>query len=83
MADIKYEVLKEIMVLSAESEKENAFHVEVNLISWNGSKPKLDIRRWDRYRQKMGKGISLSLDDAETILGAAEEIWEAIRGSEH
>lgn len=43
MADIKYDILKELGVLS---ENAKGWRKEVNLISWNGGIPKYDIRDW-------------------------------------
>ena len=39
---------------------------EVNLISWNERKPKLDIRDWDENHEKMGR-ITLSKDETEEL----------------
>ena len=36
---------------------------ELNLVSWNGTIAKFDIRRWNSDHNKMGKGISLTLDE--------------------
>lgn len=57
MADIKYEIIKTIGVLS---ESTKGWTKELNLISWNGSAPKYDIRDWAPNHEKMGKGITLS-----------------------
>ena len=38
--------------------------VELNLVSWNGREPKLDIRSSDPTHQRMGKGIALTRDEA-------------------
>ena len=40
---------------------------ELNKISWNGGAPKFDIRDWDENHEKMGKGITLSAEDAEKL----------------
>ena len=55
--EIKYNVVKEIAVLS---EKSNGWTKELNLVSWNGGEPKYDIRDWAPDREKMGKGVTLS-----------------------
>lgn len=62
MADIKYEIIKEIGVLS---EGTKGWRKELNLISWNGRAPKYDLREWSPGREKMGKGVTLS--DAEIV----------------
>lgn len=60
MADIKYDIVEEIGVLS---ENAKGWRKEINLISWNGSEPKYDIRDWAPEHEKMGKGITLTKDE--------------------
>lgn len=57
MADIKFEIVKELGVLS---EGSKGWQKEINLVSWNNRKPKIDIRDWDGEHVKMGKGITLN-----------------------
>ncbi|WP_139993854.1 YdbC family protein [Kurthia sp. Dielmo] len=57
MAEIKYEVVEHIGVLS---ESAKGWKKELNLVSWNGAAPKYDVREWAPNREKMGKGITLS-----------------------
>lgn len=57
MAEIKFEVVEHIGVLS---ESAKGWKKELNLVSWNGAAPKYDIREWAPNREKMGKGITLS-----------------------
>ena len=49
MKDIESEIVIEIAVLS---ESDSGYTKEINLVSWNGAKPKYDIRSWSR-REKM------------------------------
>ena len=60
MAEIKYEILKNIGVLSKAS---SGWSKEVNLISWNDRDAKYDIRDWSPDREKMGKGVTLSKEE--------------------
>ena len=64
MADFTYEIKEEIGVLS---ESKSGWRKEVNLISWNGASPKLDIRDWAPNHEKMGKGITLSTEEARKL----------------
>lgn len=65
MADIKYEIVKEIGVLS---ETPSGWRKEVNLVSWNDKPAKLDIRDWSPEHEKMGKGITLSDEEASKLM---------------
>jgi hypothetical protein len=57
MADIKYEIVKKIGVLSKAG---SGWMKELNLISWNDREAKYDLRDWSPDREKMGKGVTLS-----------------------
>ncbi len=61
MADIKFDIIKEIGVLS---ENAKGWRKEINLVSWNGGEPKYDIRDWAPEHEKMGKGTTLTKDEA-------------------
>ncbi len=60
MADIKFEIVKKIGVLSKTSK---GWAKELNLISWNDREPKYDIREWSPDGQTMGKGVTLSKEE--------------------
>ena len=64
MADIKYDIVEEIGVLS---ENAKGWRKEINLISWNGAKPKYDIRDWAPEHEKMGKGVTLTAEELESL----------------
>lgn len=61
MSEIKYEIIEQLGVLS---ESDKGWKKELNLISWNDREPKYDIRDWSENHEKMGKGITLSNDEA-------------------
>lgn len=65
MAEIKYEIVKALGVLS---ESANGWKRELNLISWNDRAPKYDIRDWDPNHEKMSKGITLSQEEMEILV---------------
>ena len=52
MSDIKYEILKTIGILS---ENSRGWTKELNLISWNGGKPKIDVRDWNSSHDRMSQ----------------------------
>ena len=65
MADIKYDIVEELGVLS---ESAKGWTKELNLISWNGGAPKYDIRDWAPEHEKMGKGVTLSEEEAKKLI---------------
>jgi hypothetical protein len=60
MADIKYEIVKPIGLLSKAG---SGWTKELNLISWNDREPKYDLRDWSADHEKMGKGVTLTRDE--------------------
>ena len=60
MSDIKYEIVQKLGVLSTSA---SGWSKELNLISWNDREPKFDIRDWSGDGMKMGKGVTLTLDE--------------------
>lgn len=64
MAELTFEIIDHLLVLS---EGAKGWTKEVNIVSWNGRKPKIDIREWDESHQKMAKGITLSKQELEAI----------------
>lgn len=64
MAEITYEIIEEVGVLS---ENAKGWRKELNKISWNGTAPKYDIRDWAPGREKMGKGITLSDEEVAKL----------------
>lgn len=64
MAEIKYDILRTIGVLS---ENSRGWKKELNFISWNGGKPKYDIRDWAPEHEKMGKGVTLTEEELHAL----------------
>lgn len=64
MAEVKYEIIEHIGVIS---ESAKGWTKELNLISWNGKEPKYDLRDWAPNKEKMGKGITLSNAEIDTL----------------
>ena len=64
MAEIKFEIEKE---LGSISESPKGWTKELNLISWNGKEAKYDLRDWDSEHKKMGKGVTLSVEELKKL----------------
>lgn len=64
MADIKFEIEKEIGVIS---ESSKGWQKELNLVSWNEKEAKYDLRDWAPNHEKMGKGVTLTIDELKAL----------------
>ena len=71
MAEFTYEIIEEVGVIS---ENEKGWRKELNLISWNGGEPKYDIRDWAPDHEKMGKGVTLTAEEAKQLYLALSQI---------
>lgn len=65
VGEIKCDIIEELGVLS---ESAKGWTKELNLISWNGGNPKYDIRDWAPEHEKMGKGVTLSEEEAKKLV---------------
>jgi len=65
MDSIKFDIVKHFGVISSEK---SGWKKEVNLVAWNDRKPKLDIRDWSPEHEKMGKGITLTEEEASQLV---------------
>ena len=71
MPDIKYEITEHLAVLSTSS---RGWGKELNLVSWNDRPAKYDLREWAPDHSRMGKGITLSDEEAKMLREALNEI---------
>ncbi|MDR3302807.1 MAG: hypothetical protein LBS86_00150 [Treponema sp.] len=69
MAEITFDIVKTYGVISQEK---SGWCKELNLVSWNGRTPKLDIREWAPDHEKMGKGVTLTTEEAAKLLAALQ-----------
>ena len=67
MANITFAIAENIAVIGNGTK---GWQKEVNMVSWNGGEPKVDIRDWAPDHEKMGKGITLSNDEAQLLATA-------------
>jgi len=71
MADIKHEIIETLGIISTSPK---GWTKEVNLIRWNDKPAKIDIRDWSPDHEKMGKGITLTDEEAQVLKEILENI---------
>lgn len=62
--DFTFSIEKQIGVIS---QGKGGWQVELNLVSWSGREAKYDIRSWSPDHQKMGKGITMTQAELQTL----------------
>lgn len=71
MSKFEYEIVERVAVLS---EGAKGWTKQLNLISWNNRDPKYDIRDWSEDNEKMGKGMTFTVDELEKLQAALNEL---------
>ena len=59
-----YEIVESVAVLS---ENPKGWTKELNYVSWNDRDPRLDLREWSPNHERMGKGMTLSIEEAKAL----------------
>ena len=71
MTDIKFEIVEEIAVIS---ENPKGWRKELNRVSWNNAAPKYYIRDWAPNHEKMGKGVTMTQEELNSLRQALQNI---------
>ena len=69
--DVTFEIMEEIGIISTQ---DTGWTREINLVRWNGGVAKYDIRDWAPGNEKMGKGISMSLEELKALKEILDEM---------
>ena len=79
MKNVKYEIVKHIGVIS----KKRSYQKEVNLISWNGRPPVIDIRNF-KIDKDSGKtplnGVTVEIEDLHALKVILSHITPEVLG---
>ena len=70
--DFSFEITQNLGIIA---EGKGGWNLELNLVSWGGRPAKYDIRSWSPDHQKMGKGVTLTKEELESLkklLGGVE-----------
>ena len=73
MNNITSEILEHIGIIG---ENNNGWKREVNIVSWNGGQPKIDIREWDEHHERMSKGITMTEEQAKALYEVLKARYE-------
>lgn len=62
--DVTFEIKERYGVLS---ETESGWTKELNLVSWNGTKAKFDLREWSPDHTRMSKGLTFNHEEMAKV----------------
>lgn len=75
MNEVTFEIMEHIGVIDA---RKDGWKKEVNIVSWNGGEPKIDIRDWDPSHERMSRGITLFEKEAKTLTKFLSERYKDV-----
>lgn len=81
--DITFEIMEHIGVIDTIDNREEKWTKEVNVVAWNGGKPKIDVRDWNEAHDRMSRGITLTEDQAMKMTKALVDRFRARANQEH
>ncbi len=64
MEEVTWNKVKKLGTISF---RKGSWTLELNLVSWNGYKPKIDLREWSPDGKTAGKGLTLTHEEAERL----------------
>lgn len=75
MGAFTYNIEEALGILS--QSEDGRYTTEVNMISYGGKRPKLDIRRWNKKEGKMLKGVALTWEETQKLMELLQELTGA------
>ena len=67
---VEFTIHEHIAVLDRYEGREVPWTKEVNIVSWNGGPPKVDLRDWSEDHTRMSRGITLTEEQAMKLAAA-------------
>lgn len=64
---VEFTIHEHLAVLDRYEGREVPWSKEVNIVSWNGGQPKIDIRDWSSDHQRMSRGITLTEEQSRKL----------------
>lgn len=71
--EVTFEILEHISVIDTIDNREEKWTKEVNVVTWNGGKPKIDVRDWNSGHDRMSRGITLTERQAAALVKALSQ----------
>ena len=81
--DVTFEIQEHIAVLDEVGGREEKWTKEINVVAWNGGKPKIDVRDWNESHERMSRGITLTEEQAMKMTKALVDRYRARANQEH
>ena len=66
--EVTFDIRDKLGVIGVNTNREKPWTKEVNIVSWNGGKAKIDVREWNPEHDRMSKGVTLFDDEAKELV---------------
>ena len=70
-----FEIMEYIGAIDA---RKDGWNKEVNIVSWYGADPKIDIRDWSPDHKRMSRGITLFEEEAKKLAKFLSERYKDV-----
>jgi hypothetical protein len=81
--DVTFEIMEHIGVIDEVGGRDEKWTKEVNVVAWNGGKPKIDVRDWNESHERMSRGITLTEEQAMKMTKALVDRYRARSAQDH
>jgi hypothetical protein len=78
-----YHLPSHIAVLDEVGGRDEKWTKEINVVAWNGGKPKIDVRDWNESHERMSRGITLTEEQAMKMTKALVDRYRTRASQEH
>lgn len=75
--DYSFDIIKHLGDLT---DVKSGYQIQVNIVSYNGARPKIDIRRWNVEEGKPYKGIALTEEEAYDLKNILTAFFKSKEG---
>ena len=75
--------MKMLVSRMVENQKKGRNFKEINVVAWNGGKPKIDVRDWNASHERMSRGITLTEEQAMKMTKALVDRYRSRANQEH
>ena len=73
---VEFTIHEHIAVLDRYEGREVPWTREINVVSWNGGQPRIDIRDWSSDHHRMSRGITMTEEQAMKMAAALVERYQ-------
>ena len=75
--EFTYNLIRRIGTISINRRDGRRWRKEINIVSWNGREPRIDIREWSEDHEIMSKGITMTSTEMRKLYKILDDFYKA------